>query len=123
MLVIMLAGISIINGVSSKAQPRFPQLAIQAPSYANEAQPFLIMVTSGNYSISNATVTITAYNHTYFTGCTNMNGTVVGHVYGINQTTVMTIKATKLGYLTATKFITIINNNQSQNISKKIIKK
>jgi len=120
MLVIMLTGISVIDGVSSVAQPRFPQLEIQAPYYANEAQPFLIRVMAcGNNSIPNATVTITTYNHTYFTGYTNRSGFVTAYVYGINQTTVMTIKATKSGHISATKQIVIINNNQSQNISKK----
>ncbi|GEM_PF-3621453 len=121
MLVIMIAGISIIDGVSSIAQPRYSQLAIQAPSFANESQPIPIRVTSGNISVAGAKVTITVYNNTYFTGYTNTNGTVIGYVYGINQTTVMTIKATKLGYISATKPITIINNNQNQshNLSKK----
>ncbi|MDH7517192.1 MAG: hypothetical protein QHH19_02460 [Candidatus Thermoplasmatota archaeon] len=109
----MLAGISTIEGVSSIAQPRFPQLIIHAPSYVNESQPFFIQVTALNNSIPNAKVTITAYNYTYFTGYTNMNGTVIGYVYGINQTTVMTIKATKTGYKAVTKLITVINSNQN----------
>jgi hypothetical protein len=85
------------------------QLVISAPSFAYEYQPFLIGVTSGNNSIPGATVTISAGNHTYYTNYTNSGGFVLGYISGIQQTTNMTITASKIGYLTATKMIVIIN--------------
>ena len=110
-LVIMLVGISTMDGVSSIAvkKQQYLPLTITAPSFAYEYQPIWIRVTSGNNSIANAKVTMTAVNHTYFTDYTNMDGFVCVYIIGIQHTTNMTITASKLGYLTATKMILIIN--------------